>query len=241
MSQCGFVGGGATCVNEDPMRVRDRLFKVSPYENVELGDVEADLQGWRSDSYILTDAIERLRPSLILEIGTWKGRSAINMAKRCRALGLETEIVCIDTWLGCKEHWLNKDDPDHYDSLRIKNGFPGLYWTFLKNVMESGMQDLITPMPLPSDTAYYILKNMEVEADMIYIDGAHEYDSVMRDLTLYWELLKDGGVLIGDDYVGWDGVTRAANAFSRSKKMQITGQYGKFVLSKNVPVKIAFA
>lgn len=222
------------------MRVRDHLFKTSPYLDLDLAHVEEDLQGWRSDNYILTDAIEKVRPALILEIGSWKGRSAINMAKRCKALGLATEVVCIDTWLGCKEHWLRKDDPDHYDSLRIKNGFPGLYWTFLKNVVENGMQDVITPMPLPSDTAYHILKSLKVAPEMIYIDGAHEYDSVTRDLTLYWDLLKEGGLLIGDDYVGWQSVTLAANDFARSKKLQISGQFGKFVLSKGVPVKIQF-
>lgn len=222
------------------MRIRDRLFKTSPYADLDLDHVEPDLQGWRSDSYVLTEAIERVRPKLVLEIGTWKGRSAVNMARKCQALGLDTEIVCIDTWLGCKEHWL-KDDADHYQSLRLKNGFPTLYWTFLKNVVECGLQDIITPMPLPSDTAFHILRTMDVAADLIYIDGAHEYESVMRDLTLYWQLLADAGVLIGDDYVGWEGVTRAANEFSRAKKMQITGQYGKFVLSKSVPVKIQFA
>jgi predicted O-methyltransferase YrrM len=222
------------------MRVRDRLFTTSPYADLDLSGVEPDLQGWRSDSYVLTDAIERVRPSLILEIGTWKGRSAINMAKRCKALGLSTEIVCIDTWLGNKEHWLRKD-ADHYDSLRIKHGYPGFYWTFLRNVVDSGVEDVITPLPVPSDTAYYILSSMKVVADLIYIDGAHEYEAVTRDLQQYWELLSDDGLLIGDDYVGWDGVTRAANDFARAKKLKITGQSGKFVLSKGIPVKIAFA
>lgn len=221
------------------MRVRDALFDVSPYENLDLAGIEPDLQGWRSDSYILTDAIERLRPALVLEIGSWKGRSAVNMARRCKELGLATEIVCIDTWLGCKEHWLRRD-AEHYGSLKLKNGFPMLYWTFLRNVVEHDVQDVITPLPLPSDTAYYVLKNSNVTADMIYIDGAHEYDSVTRDLTLYWELLSDDGILVGDDYVGWDGVTRAANDFARARKLQITGQYGKFVMSKRQPVKIAF-
>ncbi|MBV9633553.1 MAG: class I SAM-dependent methyltransferase [Methylobacteriaceae bacterium] len=221
-------------------RVRDAIFKISPYLDLDLTHVEPDLQGWRSDSYILMDAIDRIRPSLILEIGTWKGRSAINMARRCKALGLSTEIVCIDTWLGCKEHWLNKDDPDHYDSLKIRNGFPGLYWTFLKNVADNEMQGFITPLPLPSDTAFHVLSKLNVHADMIYIDGSHEYESVTRDLTLYWELLSENGLLIGDDYVGWDGVTRAANDFAKSRKLRITGQHGKFVLSKGVPVKICF-
>ena len=44
--------------------------------------------------------IADVKPKLIVEVGTWKGASAIYMAKICRKLELNTEIVCIDTWLG---------------------------------------------------------------------------------------------------------------------------------------------
>ena len=36
--------------------------------------------------------------------------------------------------------------------------------------------------------------------DIIYIDGNHEYEYVLRDLDLYYPLVKNGGVLCGDDF-----------------------------------------
>lgn len=43
-------------------------------------------------------------------------------------------------------------------------------------------------------------------ADYIYIDGSHLAIDVMQDAVLSWYLLKDGGILIFDDY-GWGAHT----------------------------------
>lgn len=43
-------------------------------------------------------------------------------------------------------------------------------------------------------------------ADYIYIDGSHLAIDVMQDGVLAWYLLKDGGILIFDDY-GWGAHT----------------------------------
>jgi predicted O-methyltransferase YrrM len=42
----------------------------------------------------------------------------------------------------------------------------------------------------------------EKSADYIYIDGSHLAIDVLSDAVLAWSLLKDGGILIFDDY-GW--------------------------------------
>ena len=36
--------------------------------------------------------------------------------------------------------------------------------------------------------------------DFVYIDGDHEYDSVLDDLTMWHPLVKKGGILAGHDY-----------------------------------------
>ena len=63
------------------------------------------------------------------EVGSWKGRSAINMARAVKTLDLPAEIVCVDTWLGSPEHWL-KQHAEWYKSLRIANGMPQLYYNY---------------------------------------------------------------------------------------------------------------
>ena len=64
------------------------------------------LWGWNGDRQIFPALIKQLKPSLIIEVGSWMGLSAANMATSCKALGLnDTAVVCVDTWLGSKEHW----------------------------------------------------------------------------------------------------------------------------------------
>lgn len=43
--------------------------------------------------------------------------------------------------------------------------------------------------------------------DVIYVDGSHTAGDVMADAVLSWVLLKDGGILIFDDYA-WPGYDR---------------------------------
>ena len=40
--------------------------------------------------------------------------------------------------------------------------------------------------------------------DIIYVDGSHTADDVMADAVLSWGLLKEGGIIVFDDY-RWNG------------------------------------
>ena len=189
------------------------FFLKDPYEGAKL--VPLDLQGWASDDPILAACIAKVRPKLIIEVGSWKGASAVHMARVCRDMGLETQILCVDTWLGGGETYDRHDSLNKWihESLRHEAGYPRLHQTFMSNVIREGFQDVIIPLPLPSTVAAEVIRLRGIQADMLYIDGSHEYDDVMLDLKAYWKLTKDGGIMAGDDYLAWDGVTRAVNDF----------------------------
>ena len=212
-------------------RVLDLLFETSPYVDLDVSAVALDMQGWGSDHPVFEKVITAVRPKLIIEVGSWKGRSALAMADILKRDRIDAEIVCVDTWLGSPEHWL-KVQREWYTSLQIKNGFPRLYQTFLANVVDRHQGDVITPFPSTSENAALILDHFNVRADLCYIDAAHEYASVMRDLNAYWPLLAEDGVLIGDDYGYWPGVTRAAQDFAGQNGLVLQAGDGKFVLGK---------
>ena len=119
----------------------------------------------------------------------------------------------------------------------MTNGRPNLYNTFLNNVIANNCEKYITPFPLTSEAAYFVLKKLLVKASMIYIDAGHEYESVTKDIEMYWQLLNDGGVMILDDYIGWSGVTKAVNEFALKNNLQPFGEDGKVVLNKNSILK----
>lgn len=167
---------------------------------------EVDMQGWNSEGPIFDLVLTEAQPKLIIEVGTWKGRSAINMAWLCDA-----DILCIDTWLGSAEVFLDEDRMQ-LDSLKRKHGWPQLYYTFASNVVRHGLQERICPLALPSTVAAEVLRAKGIKADVVYLDGSHAERDVKRDLEDYWPLVRDGGVLFGDDY-NWRSVRSAVDEF----------------------------
>lgn len=38
--------------------------------------------------------------------------------------------------------------------------------------------------------------------DLVFIDGDHSYNSVLKDLNIFYKKIKKGGMIVGDDYMG---------------------------------------
>ena len=74
-----------------------------------------------------------------------------------------------------------------------------------------------------------------IRADLIHLDAAHEYEPVLRDALGFWELLKPGGFLVGDDYhPSWPGVVRGATEFAKSVGVELALHQPKWVARKPV-------
>ena len=183
------------------------------YENFPLILTE-DLQGWNSNHNVFSDLIEEKKPNVIIEVGTWKGASAINMAKFCKEKGLNAKIYCIDTWLGAVEFWTDFKEDQQRD-LILRNGYPQVYYQFLTNVIRQGVKDFIIPIPVTSSIGAKVLAHYGIKADLIYIDGSHEYEDVKADIIAYRELLNTGGVIFGDDFTAFSDVAKAVKEVVR--------------------------
>ena len=69
---------------------------------------------------------------------------------------------------------------------------------FSANLQESGGADRTTVIKGLSQEE---LRKLPAQFyDIIYVDGSHWADDVLEDAVLSWSLLKDGGLLIFDDY-----------------------------------------
>lgn len=191
-------------------KIRDLIHKVDPYEFLTVIP-NLDLDGWNGDSEVIVSLVKEVQPKIALEVGSWKGQSAATIATN---MPEGSELVCIDTWLGAEEFWTNHDDPTRYQALKLINGYPSVYYTFANNMKALGLDRKVTPFPQTSQIAGRLLQKWEVKADLIYIDGSHEYDDVRSDLELYSTLLRSKGVIFGDDYhSGWPGVVRAVSEY----------------------------
>ena len=199
------------------------LYGGSPYAGFDVSQLPFDLDGWFDDTAIFDIFIDQIHPELIVEVGSWKGRSSHHLIKRAMQ-HTDASIICVDTWLGSSEHWVN---PGWRPMLGIKHGRPTLHEQFIANVIHAGLADRVVPLPLPSRQASIVLERLRQGragfAQLIFIDGAHDEASVREDIACYWPLLSPGGVMIGDDYSenNWPGVVNAVAGFQAERADQI--------------------
>ncbi|MBP1179392.1 hypothetical protein JOE48_001356 [Methylobacterium sp. PvR107] len=101
-----------------------------------------DLQGWRSIHPYLEEAVIDGRPRAIIEIGTWKGASALVLARTMAAHDVAGTVISVDTWLGAVD--LGADEA-LFAERATAHGYPSLHRTFLANGVRAGMTDRIVP------------------------------------------------------------------------------------------------
>lgn len=198
----------------------DRLwFGQDPFTHFPKGLYGVDQQGWNNDHPLLLQAIAKVRPAVVVEVGVWKGRSVLTIGRTMRTLGLHGVIIAVDTWLGSSDHWF---DPANHRNLRFEAGYPKLYHCFMENMVTEGLADLVVPLPLDSVNAAVVLKGRGFTIDLMHIDGAHDYRSVKGDLAAWWPLIRPGGGIVMDDYVAdgsaWDGLKRAVDEFVAAER-----------------------
>ena len=73
--------------------------------------------------------------------------------------------------------------------------------------------------------------------DFVYIDGNHQYSSVIEDLNIWYPKVKYRGIIAGDDYkYKFPGVIRAVNEFANLHNLNIELlDRGQFILLKTKP------
>lgn len=66
------------------------------------------------------------------------------------------------------------------------------------------------------------LKFRDGELDFVFIDGDHSYEAVKTDLECWYNKVRDGGIVAGDDYATrHPGVPRAVNEFFGKKGLKV--------------------
>jgi hypothetical protein len=163
----------------------DSLLIENPYTGFPKADHPTDFQGWGFNHPVFGLAIRTLRPQVIIEVGTWKGGSALAMAAALKENDIKGAIICVDTWLGSPEHLNDPKRNRTTPSLRYQWGYPRLYHTFMANVLSRGHEDTIIPYPSTSENAAKVFRTHKIKADLIYTDAAHEEEPVYNDLRNY--------------------------------------------------------
>ncbi|XP_072993411.1 uncharacterized protein [Typha latifolia] len=187
-------------------------------------------RGWGSTGAVFRDLIESLRPSTIIELGSFLGASALHMAAVTRGLSLPTLILCIDdfrAWPGFRRRLRRDVPPSRWgDSLLLPQ--------FMANVAAAGEASRVVPLPFSTAAALAALCDWGIYGDLIEVDAGHDFHSAWADINRAYAILRPGGVLFGHDYhtiADNRGVRRAVTLFAKVKGLQVRGHGEHWVLS----------
>lgn len=149
-----------------------------------------DIQGWMLEPSLQWLRERAAESMAVIEVGCWRGRSTLAMARRIPMGGL---VVAVDRWSGHVEEGVAEDA---YRDFRVN----------LASEIESGK---VLVMKMHSFDAARILRPRAF--DFVFIDADHEYGAVAQDIRSYLPLVKHGGTLSGHDYGTCAGVTHAVD------------------------------
>lgn len=172
-----------------------------------------NIDGWftGNDKLLYDLAVNTFNDNdIFVEIGSFKGRSSVAMAENIKDSGKNIKFFCVDNWLGSEEHQQGKSHED----ADVVNGF--LYDTFLKNI--EFVKDYIIPIRKSSVDASMDFNDSSIS--FLFLDAAHDYENVKKDLNAWKIKIKSGGILSGHDWV-WETVQKAVIEFCKENNLEV--------------------
>jgi predicted O-methyltransferase YrrM len=142
-----------------------------------------DVPGWLSDEEgeaLYELAKECTGKGVIVEIGSWKGKSTICLGRGSRA-GRGVRIFAVDP---------------HAD---YRHG------EFRGNIERAGIADLVTPL---KGLSQEVAETFDQPIELLFVDGSHEEDLVREDFEKWVPKVVEGGVVAFHDTTWHPGVRK---------------------------------
>lgn len=164
-----------------------------------------------AEGRLLYKLASKCKQGVIVEIGSWKGRSTIWLAKGARA-----KVYAIDPHEGTRTHKYG--------------GCENTYDEFIKNMERAGVSDMVVPVVKTSEEA---VKDWDKPVGLIFIDGEHSCEAVKFDFDNWVPHLVEGGVIALHDTIAYEGPRKVVidNIFKSREFMNI-GMVGQVVYAR---------
>ncbi len=144
--------------------------------------------GWLTDDegkFLYYAARNCTGKGVIVEIGSWKGKSTVFIGKGSESGG-KIKVYAIDPHI------------------------EGTYDEFKRNIKNTELNDIVIPVVETSEEA---AKDLTEPVEFIFIDGDHEYESVKKDFELWFPKLIDKGIIAFHDTVAWPGPRKVVKKY----------------------------
>lgn len=177
-------------------------------EHQTIFDQTKDIPGWQApgDSYKLYEMAFRAG-DVILEIGTYGGRSAIVELRGALA---------------------NSDRTNKPQFFGLDVDVHGIWRTY-SSLEQAGLADYAL---LYHGGLEQFVQEFSIQPTMVFVDGDHRYEGVKRDLEILARLLAPGIPVLCHDYsnpendTGELGVRQAVNEFVQAGYAELIGTFG---------------
>lgn len=128
-----------------------------------------------TDRSILTS----LSKGIVVEIGCYSGASSLALLR-----GAAEHVISIDLMVGVSNDFVTCP-MDVVRGVLIDrcSKFGGSRWSFIQG-----------------DSAFYCNMFADNSLDLVFLDGAHDFASINKDIEGWWPKVKDGGIMCGHDF-----------------------------------------
>ena len=135
----------------------------------------------------------------LLEIGTFIGSSLLTWAHAGDKYLKKMNIICIDPLSSFEKNYRG-GGLSKINEIEELTRFHFAYHIFINNIEAIKQKYPNVNITFLRNSSKDILPYLQAKSfDLIYIDGDHSYEGTYFDLTNAINLIKDGGLLCGDD------------------------------------------
>lgn len=167
-------------------------------------EVWEDIQGWFTPcmKQIYNEQLDSFNynPAVVVEVGSWLGRSAGYMASEIKRRIKPVKFFAVDTFKG------SANEEAMQATMQAHGG--DIFDQFNRNMARIGVMDYVTPIRMPSVEAAKQFKDGEV--NFCFIDGDHSPEAVKADILAWLPKVHYNSCMAGHD-IDRPGVRQAVS------------------------------
>ena len=168
------------------------------------------------------------KPKVFLEVGVFHGVTARNICELLYEInGNDFKYIGLDLFEQNSEN-----ENEIIPNTKFLNPFKTIYFNYIKKqnpYSQKAVEDLLSKfkknVSLIKGNSNNILKKINMsKIDYVFLDGGHDFSTVMNDLNCCIEVIKQNGVVLCDDYdlTHAPGVKRAIDEFTIKNNFECT-------------------
>ena len=144
------------------------------------------------------------KPKFFLEVGVFHGVTARNVCELLYLIhGSSFQYIGLDLF-----EVNNENKSEIIPNTEFSNPLKKIYFKYIKKqdpYSISAVRDLLKKFKnnvnLIKGNSNIILKKIDMsKIDFVFLDGGHNYETVLNDLKCCYEVVKNNGIILCDDY-----------------------------------------